>query len=61
MNKKITNVGGACSSSGKSSSDKSFSRVPDSNNQPIRGLWRQDGGDRKLQKIIFVAPKSSPC
>ena len=45
MNKKITNVGGACfgacSSSGKSSSDKSFSRVLDSNNQPIRGLWRR--------------------
>ena len=32
---------GAYSSSGKSSSDKSFSRVLDSNNQPIRGLWRR--------------------
>ena len=45
MNKIITNVGGAYfgaySSSGKSSSDKSFSRVLDSNNQPIRGLWRR--------------------
>jgi integrase len=41
----ITNIGGAYfgaySSSGKSSSDKSFSRVLDSNNQPIRGLWRR--------------------
>ena len=45
MNKKITNVSGAYfgaySSSGKSSSDKSFSLVLDSNNQPIRGLWRR--------------------
>ncbi|MBL4640591.1 MAG: hypothetical protein JKX86_02145 [Verrucomicrobiales bacterium] len=45
MNEIITNVGGAYfgaySSSGKSSSDKSFSRVLDSNNQPIRGLWRR--------------------
>lgn len=45
MNKIITNVGGACfgacSSSGKSSSDKSFSPVLDSNDQPIRGLWRR--------------------
>jgi hypothetical protein len=45
VNELITNVGGAYfgaySSSGKSSSDKSFSRVLDSNNQPIRGLWRR--------------------
>ena len=51
MNKKITNVGGACfgafSSSRKPSSDKSFSRVFDSNNQPIRSLW--------MRRKIFYA------
>ena len=41
MNKIITNVGGAYSASGKPSSDKSFSRVLSSNNEPIRGLWRR--------------------
>ena len=45
MNKKITNVGGAYfgaySSSGKSSSDKSFSPVLDSSSRAIRGLWKR--------------------
>ena len=45
MNKIITNVGGAYfgaySSSGKSSSDKSFSPVLDSSSRAIRGLWKR--------------------
>ena len=45
MNKKITNVGGAYfgaySSSGKSSSDKSFLPVLDSSSRAIRGLWKR--------------------
>ena len=45
MNKIITNVGGAYfgaySSSGKSSSDKSFSPVLNSSRRAIRGLWKR--------------------